>query len=130
MITAYYELTCNGDGCTNAYPAPAEELTNPTAMWRSAEAAGWTRKAPNHYCPACNGIGELIALVTILAAARKTDDQIGAEIGDWPRYKVQKFREKFGIKAGNQGRPVGSTARGGEVNGHALLRHCIDRASA
>lgn len=49
-------LTCNGPSCGTTMKAPIEHgfLDATRALWRKAEAKGWTASSTDHLCARCS----------------------------------------------------------------------------
>ncbi|MFG1659017.1 hypothetical protein ACGFIY_21045 [Micromonospora chersina] len=106
MITLIVELSCDHDGCDLAYAPAVDELTDISATRKGATEAGWIHRDGKDYCPGHNPDAALIAVVKGLVAKGRNDSEIAVGL-EWPRWKVQQFRAKHGIKAGvTPGRPA------------------------
>lgn len=108
MITLIVELSCDQPDCDLAYSPAVNELTDVRATRKGAGDAGWTRSDGKDYCPqhSTNEDAALVAVVTGLAAKGRNDSEIAAGL-ERPRWWVQQFRAKHGIKAGvTPGRPA------------------------
>ncbi|MBM0235892.1 hypothetical protein JNW88_00120 [Micromonospora sp. ATA32] len=101
MITLFVELSCDEQDCDLAYPPAVTEVTDIRASRAGAKAAGWTRRDGKDYCPkhSSNEQTALVAVVEGLAAKGRTDSEIADGL-EWPRWKVQQFRARHGIRAG------------------------------
>lgn len=106
VITRIIELSCDHDGCDNAYAPSVQELTSLRLTRIGSVVAGWTRRNGLDYCPDHRREDRTDA-VRRLAGLGLTDDKIGLRLG-CHRAVVQKIRADAGIPPGlgRVGRPA------------------------